>query len=170
MSRTLPVALATALALGALVPGVARAAICVVDAEEALNNTAEGKAAQKRLESMFSAKQSELEKLQADLMKAVESFESSKMILSDAARATKQEELARQQASLQQKAMAAEQEMQETYTALLGDMEGKMVKAAESVGAKKACTVVLQKAAVLYTGKDAVDITADVIAALDAAK
>ena len=34
-----------------------------------------------------------------------------------------------------------------------------MLKAAEAVGAKRTCTVVLQKAAVLYAGKDAVDIT-----------
>lgn len=168
MFRTFPVALLTAVSLGVALPQTAHATICVVDAEEALNNTTEGKAAQKRLEAMYSAKQDELEKMQADLLKALESFESSKMILSDAARATKEEELRKQQLGLQQKVMGAEQEMQETYQQLLGGMEEKMLKAAEAVGAKRTCTVVLQKAAVLYAGKDAVDITKDIIAALDA--
>lgn len=141
--------------------------ICVVDAERALNETSEGKAAQKRLEGMYASKQQELEGLKGDLEKAVQSFESSKMILSDDARRAKEEELLRKQQGLQQKVMAAEQEMQATYTKLLSDMEEKLYAVAGKVGTAQSCSIMLQQAAVIWAGEGTKDITAALITALD---
>lgn len=167
MFRT--IASTTLLVLGLSASSIARAetTICMVDAEKALNETAEGKSAQKRLESMYAAKQDELAKMQGDLEKAFQSFESSKMILSDDARRAKEEELVMKQRELQAKVMGAEQEMQNTYQQLLGGMEAKLYGVAESVGKAQSCTVVLQRAAVLYAGTGAKDITDAIIAALD---
>lgn len=167
MFRTLaPAALVAASLLSA---GVAHAesTICRVDAEQALNETAEGKAAQKRLEGMYAAKQEELAKMQGDLEKAIQSFESSKMILSDDARRAKEQELVEKQRELQAKVVGAEQEMQQTYGNLLGGMEAKLYGVAETVGKAQGCTVVMQKAAVLWSGPAAKDVTSAIIAALD---
>ncbi len=144
--------------------------VCVVDAEMAINETSEGKAAKKRLEGMYAAKQTELEADQAAFEKAIQSFESSKMILSDDARRAKEEELMKTQQQLQQKLMMAEQEMQATYGQLLQDMEGKLYKIAGTVGAAKGCAMLMQKAALLWSDDSVKDVTKDVIAALDAAK
>jgi len=167
MFRSLASAAILAASVLAAAPAHAATTICLVDAEKALNETAEGKAAQKRLESMYAAKQDELAKMQSDLEKAFQSFESSKMILSDDARRAKEEELVQKQRELQAKVMGAEQEMQQTYGNLLGGMEAKLYGVAETVGKTKGCTIVLQRAAALYVGPGAMDITTDIIAALD---
>lgn len=159
----------TTLLAGLLLAGVAHAEtkICVVDAETAINETTEGKQAQSKLEGMYSSKQTELKKLQEDFEREVTDYDSRKPILSDAARQTEEERLMKKQQELQMKVMQAEQEMQQTYMELLAGMEAKLIKAAEKLGADKGCTVLLQRAAVIYMGSGVVDLTSDLVKAYD---
>jgi outer membrane protein len=166
-------ALLPLLALGLLAGSNAHAAdlkICVVDAQTALNETAEGKAAQTRLESMFAAKKAELDKMQTDLQKEMTDYESRKMILSDTARQTTEKGLLEKQQKFQALVMQSEQDMQQQYMTLLSGMEDKLMKTAEALGAKSGCTILFPKEATIYAGPGVVDLTAQIIKDLDAAK
>lgn len=167
MNRFLAPLLALAL------PSVAAAAdvkICVIDAQTALNETSEGKAAQTHLESTFSAKKAELDKLQADLQRELTDYESRKMILSDSAREAQEKALMEKQQKFQQLVMQSEQDMQQQYQSLLAGMEEKLMKAAEALGAKSGCTVLLPKEATIYAGPAVSDLTQQIIKDLDAQK
>ena len=141
--------------------------ICVVDAETAINETTEGKAAQSKLEGMYSSKQAELKKLQEGFEREITDYDSRKPILSDAARQAEEERLMKKQQELQMKVMQAEQEMQQTYMELLAGMEAKLIKTAEKLGADKGCSVLLQRAAVIYMGAGVTDLTNDLVKAYD---
>lgn len=142
--------------------------ICVVDAEAAMNGTAEGKAAQRRLETMYSDKQTEIDEKGKSLEKEFQDYEARKMILSDEARATEEQALWEKRQSFQAMVMQAEQEMQQTYMGLLAELEEKLLKVAEELGAQKGCSVLLQKAAVIYVGDGVTDLTDDLVKTYDA--
>ncbi len=163
----LSLALCSSSALAQTAPAVK---LCVIDAQNALNETAEGKAARSKLESTFAAKQAQLAQLGKDLEKQFTDYEARKMILSDAARKDQETLLMTKQAELQSKMAEAETEMQEMYAGLLGSMEEKLLKSASAIAATKACTVLLPKEATIYVAAGVVDLTADVIKDLDAKK
>lgn len=141
--------------------------LCVVDAEDAINQTAEGKAAQDQLEKMYAAKQADLEKLQKDLERQFKDYEGRRMILSDQAKQETERELMEKQQRFQAMVYQSEQDMQQTYMQLLGKMEEKLLKAAERLGQKKGCSVVLQKAAVIFAGPIVTDLTAELVSEYD---
>ncbi len=116
----------SAMLLGLFLASQASAAevkICVVDAERAINETSEGKDAQAKLETMYSSKQTELERMQKDFEQEVKDFESRIPILSESAAAEQEQVLLQKRQELQMRVVQAEQEMQQTYMALLGGME-----------------------------------------------
>lgn len=161
-----------ALALATLfvaAPAYADSKICIIDTEEAMNETGEGKAAQAKLESMYTGKQAEIERLQADLEKQLTDYEARKMILSESARADQERVLAEKQRAFQAMVAQSEEEMQVTYQQLLQGMTDKLLRVAPTVAARKACSVMLQKEATVYVGPDVLDLTHDVIAELDKA-
>lgn len=156
----------------ALLPAVAAAEvkICVIDAQTALNETSEGKAARSKLESTFASKRSQLESLGKELEKQFADYEARKMILSDSARKDQETLLLTKQQELQTKMVDAESEMQEMYANLLSGMEEKLFKSAAAIAATKACTVLLPKEATIYVQPGVADLTQDVIKDLDARK
>ena len=160
-------------AFGALfvaTPALADTKICIIDTEQAMNETGEGKAAQAKLESMYTGKQAEIERLQADLEKQLTDYEARKMILSESARADQERVLAEKQRAFQAMVVQSEEEMQNTYAQLLQGMQDKLLRVAPTVAARKACSVMLQKEATVYVGPDVLDLTHDVIAELDKAR
>lgn len=160
-------ALIAATALSASTAHAADIKLCVLDAQSALNETKEGKAAQKRLETLFASKQTELENMQKELQKQFEDYEQRKLILSDSAKQEQERTLMEKQQKLQMSAMQAEQEMQQTYMQLLSGMEEKLLSVAEALGAKKGCTLLVPKEATIYVGPGVVDLTSEVIVSLD---
>ncbi|MGC6494330.1 MAG: OmpH family outer membrane protein [Myxococcota bacterium] len=162
-------AVAIVLSLALSSTAVAAEKMCVVDAEKAINETKEGKAAQGKLEAMYAAKQQELEKKGKAFEAAVKDFESRSVILSEEARAQEGQALGMQQQELQTLMMQAEQEMQETYTQMVATMESKLMSVASVLAAEKGCSVLFQKAAVIYHNSSAVtDLTSSLITAYDA--
>jgi Skp family chaperone for outer membrane proteins len=142
--------------------------ICMVDADEAINQTQEGKSVQASLEGMYAAKQTELEKAQKAFEAEVRDYESRRAILSEAARAEQEQSLMEKQQELQMKVLQAEQEMQQELQRNLMGMEEKLTKVAETLGAEKGCTMLLLKGAMVYASPDVVDLTSDLVKAYDA--
>lgn len=133
--------------------------IAVVDFQRAVNETNEGKAAQAKLDGMFSARRGEIEKKQKDLEAKFKDFESRAMILSDTARQEAQQQLMQEQAAFQQLYMQYEGEMQQMYMQMLQDLDTKMRAISEKVAKEKGYDVVLDRAAVVYMGGSTVDMT-----------
>ncbi|MEM6931377.1 MAG: OmpH family outer membrane protein, partial [Myxococcota bacterium] len=100
--------------------------ICVVDLQKAVSETKEGKAAQKRLDGMFSSKRADLARMETNLQAAVKDYEGRRDILSPTARADEEQKLLQQQQQLQQSAAQAEAEMQQTYVGMLGELDKKL--------------------------------------------
>lgn len=149
---------ALATPLSALAGGVA-----VVDFERAVNETTEGQAAQTRLDTMFSSRQDELQRLQTALQTSFSDYEARAVVLSEAARAEEERTLMAKQAELQQKAGDYETEMQSTYMTLLQDLDEKMRRLTETIAAEHDYDVVLDRAAVVYVGSGATDMTDELI-------
>ena len=142
--------------------------IAVVDFERAVNETDEGKEAQTRLDTMFATRRDELQRMQAAFQTAYEDYEARGIVLSDAARAEEERSLMTKQAELQQTAQTFETEMQSTYVTLLEDLDGKMRRLTETIAAEHQFDVVLDRAAVVYVGPGATDMTAELIARYNA--
>lgn len=162
MTRVLALALALNVALA--VPSSALAGgIAIVDFQRAVNETTEGKSAQSKLDTMYAARRTEIEKMEADLSKEIEDFKSRAMILSDSARSEAEQQLMGKQQRFQQLYLQYEQEMQQTYYTLLQDLDTKMRAISEKVAKEKGYDLVLDRAAVVYMGGSTVDMTDDLV-------
>lgn len=139
--------------------------ICVVDFQSAITQTNEGKAAQKKLDGMTTSRRSELERKQAAFESAVKDYEKRAPTLSDATKRQEEQKLMVQQQQLNQAIATAEGEMQQTYMGLLGDLDKKLRKSVVNVGSSSNCTVVLDQAAVVYSGSGVRDITSSLVSA-----
>lgn len=149
-------------------PAIA-AKFAVVDFERAVNETDEGKAAQERLDTMYATRKTEIERMRDELMKEMEDYEARAMILSDDARAETERRLVEKQQTFEGTYMKYQTEMQQTYMALLQDMDTKMRAMTEKIAAAEGYDLVLDKAAVVYFGGETVDLTDTLITKYNAA-
>lgn len=137
--------------------------LCVVDFQKAVTDTQEGKSAQSKIDTMYSARKAELDRMQAELEKAIQDYQGRAMILSPEARGTEEQKLALQQRTFEQTYMQYQNEMQQTYYSLLGDLDEKMRVIVASVGKEGGCTAVLDKAVVVYAAPEMADVTATLV-------
>jgi Skp family chaperone for outer membrane proteins len=146
----------TAAALATPISAALAGGVAVVDFDE-------GRDAQTRLDTMFSTRRDELQRMQATFQTAYEDYEARGIVLSDAARADEERTLMTKQAELQQTAQTFETEMQSTYMTLLQDLDEKMRRLTETIAAEHEYDVVLDRAAVVYVGGGATDMTDELI-------
>lgn len=158
MNRFLALTFTLFLSTQALAGGIA-----VIDFQRAVNETNEGKAAQTKLDSMYSAKKTEIETKQKQLETEIKDFESRAMILSESARNDARDQLVQKQAAFQQLYMQYEGEMQQTYMTMLQELDQKMRAISEKVAREKGYDLVIDRAAVVYMGGATVDMTNDLV-------
>ena len=137
--------------------------ICAADFQKAVEETAEGKSASTRIDTMYGSRKAELQKLQAALDKGIQDYQSRALILSADAKAQEQAKLAQQDQAFQQKYMQYQNEMQQEYVTALGNLGEKMRTVAQTVGKEQACTLVLDKSVVIYSGTEMSDLTSILI-------
>lgn len=142
--------------------------ICVVDAEAAISATKEGKAAMSRLQSDADKKEAELTKMQEDYQREVQDYEQRKMILSAAARETEEMGLMEKGRKLEMWYQQAQMEMQQSSMEVLDKLQVKLLEVASTLGARKGCTVLLQKAAAIYVSSSVEDLTSALVVDYDA--
>lgn len=173
--------LAAALALGVCAPvSTAQAAepaaaatpmkIGSVDFQRALNDVAEGAQARARLETMYADKKTAIEKTRKDLEARAMDLDKQKLILSDAARKQKEEDLYQMQGAFQATAQRAEQEMQQAYYGAMETLIEKMKGIAAAIGKEKGYALIVEvnEGGVVYASP-AVDVTEEVIKRYNAA-
>jgi Skp family chaperone for outer membrane proteins len=137
--------------------------LCLIDFQKAVTETAEGKSAQTKIDGMYSSRKAELERMQKELEKAIQDYQSRAMILSAEAKAGEEQKLGLQQKTFEQTYMNYQNEMQQTYMGLLGDLDEKMRAVAQVVGKEQGCTTVIDKAVVIYAGAEMADVTTTLV-------
>lgn len=154
----------------ALTPDVAYAEqkIAIVDLQRAINEVKDGKAAKAQLEGMMGQKRAALEAMEADLKTRIEAYEKQAMVLSDAARQAKEQELGQAQMTFQQTYMQTQQEIQMAEMQLMDGLIGKLRPVCEKVAKEKGYTMVLESNTGVVWAADSVDITDTVIARYNA--
>ncbi len=137
--------------------------IAVVDFQRAVTETNEGKSAQARLDAMYATRKNEVERLRNELETELKDFQARAMILSEAARAEQEQGLMLKQQNFQNTYMQYQQEMQQNYYTLLQDLDTKMRALTATIAKEKGYSLVLDSAAVVYSGGDTVDMTNELI-------
>ena len=154
--------LVVVLALVVSAPALA-AKVAVVDFQRAVQETTEGKAAQSKLDTMYSTRKAEIDKLRADFEQQLKDYQARQMILSDDAKAQTERDLAAKQQRFEGLYSQYQQEMQQTYMSLLSDLDEKMRALTEKIAKEKTYDLVVDRAAVVYAGGETIDMTDDLI-------
>ena len=137
--------------------------VATVDLQRAINEVKAGEKEKARLEGMMSSKRANLEKMEAQLVKMQEDYQKQAMVLSESARAAKEQELGQAQMNFQQTYMMAEQEMQAAYGQSMEALIEKMRPVCSQIAAERGISLVLEKNTGVVWGADALDITNELI-------
>jgi outer membrane protein len=130
-----------------------------VDFERAVNETDEGKSAQTQLETMYATRKAELDAMGKELESELADYQTRSQVMTDAARAELEAGIVAKQQRFQQLYQQYEQEMQTTYYQLLADLDTKMRALTGTIAKENGYALVVDKAAVVYSGGDTVDMT-----------
>ncbi|MCO4743169.1 MAG: OmpH family outer membrane protein [Proteobacteria bacterium] len=133
--------------------------LAVVDFERAVNETDEGKSAQTQLETMYATRKAELDAMGKELEGELADYQTRSQVMTDAARAELEAGIVAKQQRFQQLYQQYEQEMQTTYYQLLADLDKKMRALTGTIASENGYALVVDKAAVVYSGGDTVDMT-----------
>ena len=133
--------------------------IAVASFDGAMARTSEGRKVTSRIESSMNARQSELMRQQNEFERAVEEYQKGALVMSAEARATKEQDLATQQASLQQAAMTAQNELTEMQTNLVYQLSEKLRVVVGRIAVEKGYDLVLDASSVPFVGSSVIDIT-----------
>jgi outer membrane protein len=137
--------------------------IAVVDFQLAVTQTTEGKAAQSKIDQMYTARKAEIDKLKGELDREIADYQSRSMILSESARTEAETGLMAKQQRFEQMYMQYQEEIQQTYGGLLQQLDVKMRTVSVSLAREKGYDIVLDKQAVVYSGASVVDMTPELV-------
>lgn len=149
---------------GALSASADEFKIATVDMQKALQSVEAGKKAKSSLETDFNKKKAELQKEEASLKKAHEEFQKQSLVMSDAARNKKQQELQERFMKLQETTARSQADIQKREQELTQPIIGKLRDVIQETAKKKGYALVLEKNenTVLYS-QEKDDLTSEVI-------
>ncbi len=151
-------------------PFPADAKVAYVDLNTIATASREGQAAGVKIKDLQAKKQAELEAKQKQLQSAQQKLEQGGAVLSDSARAQQAKEVERLQTELQRSSQDAQKEVQEFTQELQVQFQQKLLPVIEQVAKAKNLHFILSIADAGVVWVDAgLNVTADVVAALDAA-
>jgi len=144
----------------------------VVDMQGAILQTKDGQKASAELKEKFGPKEQEISKRGQDLVAKQAEFQKTAATLSDTARAAAQRDIEAMQKNLQRDTDDARADVQAEENRVLGGMMSKMQAVMQKYAADKQISMIVDLSSqpnnLLYADKS-VNITADIIAAYDAA-
>ncbi len=149
-------------------PALAQSAakIGVVDFQSAIQQTKEGQAAQKKLDTAYQQKKTAIAAMETQLRQMQSDYEKQASILADSARKAKEQELLAAQSQYQQAYQQSEQEMQALYGQLMQNLLDKMKMICTQIGKEKGYTLIIEKGAVVFS-TDAIDLTSELVKRYD---
>ncbi len=143
---------------------LAEVKIGFIDMQRAIQETKEGKAAKKQLETEFNKKKAELEKKEGELKKMFEDFEKKALALSNEVKAKRQQEIQVEMQKHQQHVAKSQMDIQKKERDLTQPIIEKMQKIIAQVAQSENFTAILEKSEqlVLFAKKE-IDLTDRVI-------
>ena len=149
-------------------PALAQSAakIGVVDFQSAIQQTKEGQAALKKLDTAYQQKKTAIAAMETQLRQMQSDYEKQASILADSARKAKEQELLAAQSQYQQAYQQSEQEMQALYGQLMQNLLDKMKMICTQIGKEKGYTLIIEKGAVVFS-TDAIDLTSELVKRYD---
>ncbi len=155
---------AAALAL-ALAPAVVRAEVRIgyVDLQRALNEVDEGKAAKALLKRDFDEKQKQLDSKKAEFDKAQAEFEKQSVVMSDAAKRDKGQDLDRRARELQALFMNLQKDLSERERDATRGIFEKMSAIVRDIAEAEGFSMVLEKGTGIVYAPESLDLTNDLI-------
>lgn len=144
------------------------AKIGVVDMQKALQAVEAGKKAKGELEKQFNAKKKELQTEEAAIKKATEEFKKQSVVLSDDARAKKQQDLQERIMKFQQYTQQSQMDIQQKERELTAPIIDGLKAIISETAKSKGYTTVLEKSetTVLFS-LDRDDLTQEIVATYD---
>ena len=142
--------------------------IGVVDVDQAINSTEEGKAAREELSRKQREADAEVQPLADRYQDLSEELKGKKYVLSDEALFDKQVELAELQNRIQNKIKELEGQLKIDQGRLEAPLRAKLLEIVEEIGKEQGFTLIMRRDApgVMYT-REAIDITDQVISRFD---
>ena len=140
--------------------------IGVVDMEQALNSTEQGKAAREELSRKQREAEAEVQPLAERFRNLQEELKGKKYVLSDEALFEKQVELAELQNRIDNKIKELQGQLKIDSGRLEAPLRAKLVEIVEEIGKDQGFTLILARGTALYT-REAIDITDQVVARFD---
>lgn len=125
-------------------------------------------AAQTEIQNLQKQFDDELKRKEADIQAKNDAYEKEKATLSETLRTYREQDIQKAIQEYRQFAETSEQELQKTYQTKMGEMQEKIMKAVEEVGAAGGYTYILPAGTIAYIGAGANDITDQVKAKVGA--
>lgn len=134
--------------------------IGVVDLDQAITSTNEGRAAREEFDRKKRQAENQLIPLMEQYREGAKEFESKKFVLSDDARFQKQLDMAELQNQIENKRKEIEGQLQVDRERLIAPLRNKLVKIVEEVGRDEGFSLILhrQSPGIMYS-KEALDVT-----------
>lgn len=145
------------------------AKVAYVDTQAVVSQSAEGKAAQVQIQTFAEKKNGELEPRQKALQEAEQKLEQESSVMNEAARAQLQKDVERRRVDLQRAQQDAQRELQELNGEIQQKFVQKLLPVIGKVAQEKGLHFVLSLTPDVLFADSGLDITQDVVKALDAA-
>ena len=148
--------------------GFAGVKVGIVNIQKVIMTIKEGKNVMSTLEKSFKSKQAELKKQEEAIKKLQQDYQKQSLVLSDKAKATKENEIRMKIQDLQQKTMQYQKDIQKQEAELKKPILEKLKPIVDEVSQKEkvAMTFEISSSPIVYA-EEKVDITDEVIKAYD---
>ena len=139
-----------------------------VNFETVIQGMSEYTAAQTEFQNLQKQLSEEMQRKQTEFQTKSEAYEKEKATLSETLRTYREQELQKAYEELSQFAQTCEQELQKVQQTKMGELQEKVLKAVQEVGAAGGLAYILPANGVAYVGTSAIDITDQVKAKVGA--
>ena len=139
-----------------------------VDVDAVAQGMSEVTALQTEIQNLQKQFDDELKRKEADIQAKNDAYEKEKATLSETLRTYREQDIQKAIQEYRQFGETSEQELQKTYQTKMGEIQEKIMKAVEEVGAAGSFTYILPAGACAYIGAGATDITDQVKAKVGA--
>ena len=134
--------------------------IGVIDLDQAMTSTNEGREAREELDRKQRQAESQLFPMMESYQEMMKEFDSKKFVLSDDARFQKQLDMAELQNQLENKRKEVKGQLQVDFERLIGPLRTKLIKTVEAVGRDEGFSLILRRGSpgIMYA-KETLDVT-----------
>lgn len=139
-----------------------------VNFETVIQGMSEYTAAQTEFQNLQKQLSEEMQRKQTEFQTKSEAYDKEKATLSETLRTYREQELKKAYEELSQFAQTCEQELQKVQQTKMGELQEKVLKAVQEVGAAGGFAYILPANGVAYVGTSAIDITDQVKAKVGA--